>query len=368
MRAMMAWLAVGLGACQGLGTAAVAPGTSDAAIGGYGGDDDSLDPSDGGDYQVICPTKAPVDLDAPGLKEQCTKPLYLAGANFSRVYTSPDAVNWTLAATLAGSDGQYQRVWAFTSGLGFLVNAGDSGVAVSADGIKWNVVAGGWPYGTGLLFAHDAFAQYGGGTSYSSDGVAWYGTPWYNNFTNGVKADFTPSDMAFFGGRFFAVGAHDPGNGMPKQPAYRSSSDDGKTWSDDTVVSAAVGDSLVGAAASATALVVVGQAGFIASSTDGNAWTDRTAKTQGDGNFSNIVWDGLRFIAVSSSHFFLSPDGASWSAVDNTKRLSRILPIEAGYLGFSGSTLYLSPDLATWTQVLQIEGPLWSLGAGRILK
>lgn len=181
-------------------------------------------------------------------------------ASLGGVVTSPDGVEWTphnLPSTIGG-------LTALTfDGRRFLAAGIEGTIAISADGITWDITRAAIPGTTSTIQAITKF----------EDG-------------------------------YVAVGR----NGTVL------TSCDATTWTPQVI--APTGD-LFGVSANHNTIVAVGEYGLIISSSDGIHWTSRSSGLA-SASFGSVFWDGQRFVAVgnsldASSAISTSADGVTWT-------------------------------------------------------
>ena len=243
---------------------------------------------------------------APG-----TGSLYVVGFNGSNlfvtininrnVYTSPDGVTWTTAAT-----GILIFPYGITySGTAFIIvgtdsNTGYPGIATSTDGgVTWTTRSTSsfgttasiydicWS-GTYLV----AVSSEGHIATSTNTGSSW--TQRYNDASSNFYS------VAYGGGIYVACGSN-----------CLVTSTNGTSWTNNTstypkfsVRSVTYGNSK---------FVAVGGSGKIATSTDGINWTNRTSPF-GTTNISKVTYGNSRFVAVGDSgKIATSTDGINWN-------------------------------------------------------
>jgi hypothetical protein len=196
--------------------------------------------------------------------------------NASTVRTSPDGITWTtrgsgLSTQLAGLD--------FDNNL-FVLTAWGGGISTSPDGITWTIHTNnttqnlwGAAYGNGIWVAAGQSFSGGGAYETSPDGTTWTRHTSTSNFRN----------VAFGGGVFVMVG----------DSGYLASSTTGTSW---TVRGSGTAGSIYGVCYGDGYFVAVGNAGYLASSPDGTNWTPRTSGATVD--LERVAYGGGTFVAT----------------------------------------------------------------------
>lgn len=256
------------------------------------------------------------------------------------VYTSPNAVNWSLRA----SEQELRAVTRRPSD-GRLVAVATSKVSIVSvdDGVTWQF--GGLDTMTGNLFldvewfeplnAFVALVQVGANEDIytSTDGLAWTelgnaplngrlgssdtrlvsvgwdlvdegiststdGVTWTDVYTS--TADKSLQEVFWSGSQFIAVG----------ESGAIVTSTDGTSW---TARTSGVTETLYGAAASPSHLVAVGASGTVVASADnGVTWTQQSSGTTY--SLYSVAWTGAEFVAVGSNgRVVRSTDALNWS-------------------------------------------------------
>lgn len=253
------------------------------------------------------------------------------------VYTSPDAVTWSLRASeqqlraiaRRPSDGTLVAVatskqsmvstddgasWQFgglsdylfldvewfeplNAFVALVQVAANESIYTSIDGLNWTELANAPLSGrlgasaTRLVsVGADLFSE---GIATTTDGIIW--TDVYT-----TSADKSLQEVFWTGSQFIAVGE----NGAIV------TSPDGIAW---TLRSSGVTSTLYGAAASLSRLVVVGTSGTIVTSDDnGVTWSPQSSGTTY--RLNSVAWTGAEFVAVGSNgKAFRSSDGLTWN-------------------------------------------------------
>jgi hypothetical protein len=349
---------------------------------GGGATTGSAGSSGGGGGEIVCPTSAPFDTEAPGIKEKCTRVVYVAGGYAVRRIVSYDGATWENDVS-DPEDGQGQDEHAISGiaiGRGVIVATGDGALRVSKDGKNWDVVDS-VPgtnfslHSSKVAFAQDRFYLVGnGGTWTSDDGLNWSGVLGEDKFPG---TDVTGS----FGGHTqgWAYGA---GNLVFTNDDARVRVFDGTTWSENKVGN--YSGWLDSIAFGNGRFVVTGRSccgaqpptadGLRAHSADGVTWEDVVTNDTGPQlDFGPLFFDGSRFLAAGSKDGLTSVDGVTWTPQQFSESISSVAVYEGNYLGSSGHQLYTSKDGISWTKTHddQSTGSPWEMyvvAVGRILK
>jgi hypothetical protein len=280
------------------------------------------------------------------------------------VYTSPDAVTWTLR----GWHGVYDVAW----GKGLFVGLADPGTLVtSPDGITWTPrqlppeTEG--QLLTRVTFDGSRFVAAGRVFLYSDDGINWQSGSVPGGWCCQVDG------LAAGHGQFVAVA----GNSI-----YTSL--DGVTFTQQSspVFGVGEGDRYQAVASGQGGFLAVGDAGAMAtSSTDGLVWTNRTPATSR--TWTGLAWNGSSLCAVGGAGAAAtSPDGVSWTAQSGIESRpwlydvlwtgSEFLAVGTPSTGGPGGRLWASSDCDSWTDrtppELEWNGTLYDvLQAGSLL-
>jgi uncharacterized delta-60 repeat protein len=234
-----------------------------------------------------------------------------------RVYSSPDGASWTFNTVNV----PWLRGLAY--GAGRLVAVGAAGnIVTSTDGTTWAPTTSGTTNDLlGVNFLNNRFIAVGAlGTILTSpDGLVWTARSAAGNLSN-------LQNTAFGNGRYVIGGqAGNSGKAI-------LSSTDSVNWTFD-VAGPRQSINLNAVAASGSAIVAVGNAGVILTSTDKASWSDRTFTSV---NFSDVVYHSTedRFVAVSSSGAVVTSadHGATWTQQAGNTTLG-----SAGLLGIAVS-------------------------------
>jgi hypothetical protein len=273
--------------------------------------------------------------------------LVTAVGNEGRIYTSTDGVDWTLAYQ---STGLNLRDILHTAG-GAWVAVGDRTVLRSSDGAYWQTQA-------------QTFAGEEDIVAVAVNDTALFliaADPIETNFNvySSVNADnwffqsnldaWNLRDLTWTGSLLVAVGEgtyfqHGMADGL------LFSSPDGITWTEhrtDAPFSLAAVDTVNGE------VIAAGSNGYILSGTDPDHLTVRSSGA----NMTGVVWDGLRFVAVTAQGTVMfSSDGSAWTeyhsgVANGFERLawSGSKYVTAGGLGVA-TDLYTSDDGVTWAR------------------
>jgi hypothetical protein len=325
---------------------------------------------------VVCPTSAPADLGAPAVAAACSRFVYLAGGDDTRVLQSLDeGATWTtqLFDDVAGDD--YVNNLAVY--LGVINTTTLPGVFQSPDDGSTFTVVGAIP--------HSNFDTYGGqlnvgdkgllltdnqGTYSTLDGVTW---------TTLTPFPGTPAQDGFGGhwsGTAFGAGIY---VALQDKAAFRTW--DGTTFTDGTLPITTGNGQLV---AFGNGVFVAVGGGQSASSADGKTWGNVSPiQATGDGGGTaspaTLLFDGTRFLGYDNEKVALSADGKTWTIQSlGTTRIETAANAEGHFVaaGAVGNTkgVLLSSDGLTWTlshafatgETANING--WRVGVGRVLK
>jgi hypothetical protein len=279
------------------------------------------------------------------MKQDAPKGLFVAvGANGQRLI-SPDGASWR---AVVGKDQERFRTVAYGDGrfvAAGLCPAGDL-LATSRDGVSWETTVKpkepdtqilGLAYGNGIFLAsggQPGNVVAGPTITTSADGSRWSEKVRISGIS--ILCRF-----AFGNERFVAVG----------HGGRRSTSKDGKTWSNAAASKDGTGDALVDVAFGSGAFVGVGLHGLRMCTQDGLKWTGRTAGEEGE-HLNSVLWTGDRFVAVGLGATYVSPDGSRWKRLENQNG-----PLIAAYgngvfVGHrSKGVLLRSTDGVEWTPI-----------------
>lgn len=274
---------------------------------------------------------------------------YVAAAG-TQALTSTDGIAWQ-AMPIAPSTGTVftDVVW---TGQQFVLFGGEKGVAaaaISPDGLSWTLhhVHGGpmlttaiaWN-GTHLLAAgNDPFENVQSYLLRSSDGVNW---------TAAISPLFMVNDIGHRPGHFLLAG----GFGGMANTIHTSS--DGLAWSSQQI---AFEQSLLGAAWTGAAYVLLGEGGYLATSPDASAWQERSHGYRG--TLYGVRWLQDEFVATSYNGVLLtSRDGRRFTehAIGSAVALNDIARAQTANgerwlgVGYDGA-IVISSDRVDWTPV-----------------
>jgi hypothetical protein len=271
------------------------------------------------------------------------------------LYTSPDAVTWTLREGGLRDDhfqpGSYPGVgalgWNGSQALAIgLDSAGATVAATSTDGVQWTIQPSGTsPYGppagngrtwiaASMSGGNPPFASSGNTLRRSADGITWLdvdavapinpqraiwdgaqfvavGTGGMATSADGQTWSLLPAPdltaVVWAGDRFVAVGRHGT---VAKGVAYTSL--DGLTWTPASVPPAGPVASL---AWTGTQLVAVGAQGGVYTSPTGDVWTRQAVPTIAvTVDLASVTWSGSMLVAVGGQTALSSVDGVAWTA------------------------------------------------------
>ena len=203
----------------------------------------------------------------------------------------PGGNNW-----YARPSGVFSAIWDLACGQGRYVVVNASGLTTSTNGSNWTSVSSGLSSQlAGLTFANNLFVltAWGGGISTSPDGLTWTAR------TSGSTRNLW--GVAYGNGLWVAVGQAFSSTG-----AYITSGD-GLNWTNHSF-----SPNLRNIAFGGGTFVIVGDSGYLASSTTGLSWTQRGSGTSGA--IYGVCYGDTNFVAVGTSGYMASSsDGASWT-------------------------------------------------------
>ena len=365
------------------GTSAMGGGSAAGASGGgANGAGAAASAGTGGGGPVMCPTSAPFDAEAPGVREQCTRKVYVAAGMAVRRIVAFDAAKDFAHQVLDAQDGKGQdehQIASVAVGKGVIVATGDSGVLTSTDGETWTAITT-LPnriHASRVVFALDRFFVVGSnGTWTSSDAISWTGAQNDELLPGNVKASFTGhvgaaaagGGKVVFGGDNSVIRVFDGNNWL-----------DGKVGNFNGWLSnvAFGGDRFVVTGDACCNAPLPNSEGLSATSTDALAWSNLvTNATPGVSSrrFGALLWAGDHFYATGTQYGntgYTSPDGAQWTEVKLDHNIGSAVYYEGEYFGSNGTSLFTSADGVKWSAVLTGVDSDYSLGAlaiGRILK
>jgi hypothetical protein len=207
--------------------------------------------------------------------------------------------------------GVYDTIWDLAYGQGRYVLASSFSLHISTNGTDWSSVGSGLSSQlAGLTYANNLFVltAWGGGISTSPDGVTWT--------TNRSGSTRNLWGAAYGNGIWVAVGqSFSSGIG-----AYITSGD-GLTWTNHSFSAANLRNIAFGGGN----FVIVGDGGYLASSTNGVNWTQRPSGTSG--TMYGVCYGDGYFVAVGTGGYMASsPDGTNWTyrSSGTTATLERI--------------------------------------------
>ncbi|WP_438480140.1 beta strand repeat-containing protein [Oleiharenicola lentus] len=266
---------------------------------------------------------------------------FAVSGNNGDVFSSPDGVTWTASATGAPT------LRNLTYGAGRLVAVGDGGVIVtSTNGTSWApAVSGTTNFFTGISFVNNQFIACGAlGTILTSpDGVTWTARSAGGNQSNLQNASYG-------NGRYVIVGQ--AGN----NGKIMLTSTDSITWTS-SMIGPRQTINMLSVAASGSAVVAVGNAGAIISSTDRATWTDRVSGT--GVALSDVTYASGKFVAVGNAgNITVSTDGATWALQSASSTIGTTSLLGVRYTGSQWvavgdfGRIYTAPDALpfVWTQ------------------
>lgn len=321
---------------------------------------------DAGALRLTCPKKAPFDTSIPGLVEQCTTRVLIAGLDRAVLKLSrDDGATWTDGAIdPAMPDAQSFN---FATGYGVVAAMTRGGIYTSTDVKTWTRIpfAAGYNFNGAVTFADGRFASGGtGGTFGSADGVVWTGYRALERYPSGAVAGVDTFAVAFLGSQWILAG-------RAENKGIVRTSKDGLAWSESTNI----GPQRSGAYSVASTKdhgVVVGAAGaetegVIARTTDGTVWADAVDKALG---LRFVVSDGKRLVGFGQNRTLTSTDGVAWTKLGDAPNLDGAVFAENLWFGRNESVYFVSADAVTWKAVLTPGGGnyLGSVGFARILK
>ena len=315
---------------------------------------------DGGKLVIVCPTKPPFETTIPGLLEQCTKRVLIAGLDKTAMKLSDDdGLTWTDAALdPAMKDAQ---TYNYATGYGIVVAVTRGGLYTSHDAKTWTPVpfAAGYTFSGAITFAGGRFTGGGSGTYGSADGVIWAGYHDSDIYPSGARAHTDLYSVVFLGGKWILSGRDginydaipDPNDGH----AVVRTSGDGLSWSAPSDIGPPRAGGYSMAATETRAIAVGGDgtdeaAGVIAQTSDGVTWTEFVDKTRA---LRFVVSDGKRVIGFSANKTYASTDGIAWTKIGgDTPRFESAVYAESFWFARSIDRFYTSADGLAWKEVL----------------
>jgi hypothetical protein len=346
------------------------PGRDRNATGADGGTAEStasLD-NDGGALRLTCPTKAPFDTTIPGLVDQCSTRVLIAGLDNAVLKLSfDDGATWSDAAIdPAVAD---ISAYSYATGYGLVAAMTRHGIYTSADAKTWTKVTSTdtYNYSGAVAFANGRFATAGTGGSFGSeDGVVWTGYRAGDQYPSGGKAGVATHALGFFDGQWVLAGD-------ASGKAIVRTSKDGLDWTADTDLVTPRTGTYASFAATADHAVILGgccgmeSEGVVANATDSAAWTPTVDKTLG---LRFAVSDGTRLVAFTSTTTLASTDGATWTKLGDAPALDDAVFADGVWFGRNAVEFFVSKNAVTWTSALKPSTANYtgSIGFARLLK
>lgn len=305
--------------------------------------------------------------------------------NFSnQVSYSTAGIAWT-NTTMPANDDSTNSNWvdiAYGNGRFVAIAENSAMAAYSFDGATWTKsnlpTIAEWDsisYGQGLFYA----TSLGDVAASSEDGVNWtqrsavYAqidvTATAKDTNTGYVARTLPSsgywtDVLWDGSKFIAVG-HD--NGITPA-AYGAQSSNGETWTSVTfpLVSSQYEYTAIAYNGSNQYIALINNTRHIASSSNGTTWTGTVNAIPSSGQWSSIVWTGVRYVAVSSAQnrTAYSTDGVTWANGSISASSNEYTGIAAGTIG-STTYVMVTTGLTGTSQVssYSTDGLTWTTNA-----
>ena len=293
-----------------------------------------------------------------------TDELVAAVGNEGRIYTSDDGVEWDLVNETAGLD---LNDIIYTPHGGWLA-AGEETVLRSTNTETWLSQSTGFPAEEDIvaLAANDTSAFLIAADGVSQDFSFYNSTNADNWYHRSTIPAWNLKDLAWTGSEFVAVGEGTNFQvGMADGLVFTSP--DGLSWSE---IQTEAPFALATIEIVDGGLMVAGVGGYVLSGPSPN----ELAITTSGADMTGVVWDGSRFVAVTSQGTVMfSSDGSNWSerhsGVSNGfERLawSGSKYVTAGGLGVP-TDLYASPDGEQWTKTqayddAYINDVIWANG------
>ncbi len=233
---------------------------------------------------------------------------YVAISNLGGIYSSPDALAWTVHGTVCGEDNVRacwgDVIWA----QGMFVAVGDAArILTSTDGIDWQARAPG--------------------------------------FTVGVDDNFTA--VIHHGNRFVVVGAggrivtSDDGIAWTARTSNSSLNLTGIVWGNNEYL--AVGNVVA-------ERDYAGGVGGVLRSGDGVTWTPVAASSLGW--LGDIAWNGQFYAAVGDG-FYTSDDGVQWSKRSDQEGYD-VQSVDGHFIVVDGFNISQTDDFSTWRSLVNI--------------
>lgn len=268
--------------------------------------------------------------------------LYVAVGMSGHIFTSSDAITWTLQTS--GTSEQLVSI-EWDSTLSLFICVGVTTIRTSSDATTWSAAT--IPSGLGTRSSNIPIAGSGkvleklNGTWFTTIGSADHiikstnGTTWTLSFIGGslstssnviAGSTLNPSNNALFKLESTLIAC-------PAAGGLMLASTSTNTWT----VAADTATGIFNAVAYGAGLyVAVGNGGIVYTSPDGITWTSRTSGTVT--NLTGIAWSGAEFIAISSTVAIRSTDGMSWSSA-GTNGGVRMCYSGGVFIVFNGSTI-----------------------------
>ncbi len=244
------------------------------------------------------------------------------------VKASTDGESWSILANVTGTAIAY-------SGSQYVIVGPDGALFCSSDGINWN------PYVSGttddlvdVIWNGSQFTAVSsrGDVSHSANGIAW---ALYDTGQNSINS------VVYAASKYIVSG--DLNSGI-------STSADGISWTQHSILgfhtALAANDSII---------VGVGKGGRLETTYDGINWTQRITTGLTEPWFSDVQWDGERFIAVAyldidDRYIWVSTDGINWTNTRSDNFALRSVASSGNKMLVSGQTgiLLLSDDAVQW--------------------
>ena len=373
---------IACGADSGASSGGDAPLSVPSSEGGGGGAEGGL--GDGGGVlgdsavPVVCPTSVPADLTEPAVRDACTRFVYLAGGDDTRVISSTDeGATWNAVVIkdISGDD----VINNFSVFRGVISTSSLPGVFQSSDRGKTFTLVN--------AISNDGFDTYGGqfnvgnkgllltdgeGTYLAADGVTWQRI---------VPFPGAPEKDGFgkhWGGTAFGANTY-----VALQDTGHYRTYNGTKFFDDLMPMPIDNGAQV---AFGNGKFVVVSGGKATTSADGIAWSAPAPIQAIDGgvtttvNAYTVLFDGTRFLAYDGDKVALSPDGKTWAVQMSNASVYTAANFDGHFVaagtlnGQTAAGILLSKDGLSWssahtfasTETAFING--WRVGVGRVLK
>ncbi len=267
------------------------------------------------------------------------------------IRSSPDGQTWTTRVSSAITmDTLNAVVW---SGTQFVAVGASGAIRTSPDGITWTTRGSGQTNSLlGVAWSGSVFAAVGTPSTIltSPDGITW--TP----RTLGVSGSL--NGVTWTGSFFLAVGLG----------GLTATSPDGTTWTPKTNTNVGMTTTL-SVAWTGSQLVAGGSdgnGGVIHTSTDGVTWTPRLT----DARFAGVAWSGSRFVVVGDAGFSAtSTDGLSWSYGNIDLQGGTIVTPFADVVWHAGTTnlfVAVTTEAANGRVATSSDGITWTRAASQV--